>query len=1037
MGVPGFYRWVTQRYPLIRHRMNDPSRPKIDYFYIDFNCIIYNALRSISLSSGGTLEQLFNEVCRYLDLLVQTVKPQVLIFIAVDGPAPFAKCTQQRSRRFVAAKNSNPGSFNTTSISVGTKFMEDLHEKLSEFLHMKVVTDKNWSTPEVIYSSHRTPGEGEHKFFNYLRQRVKQSDYNKSSTHCVYSPDADLVFLCLQTKEKYFYVMREWDGWMGGNDHTGNASLQKLKTSSIDFELLHIPLLREYLTFDFPGVPIDNLVDDFAGFSFLIGNDFIPHFPDVIIQKGDFEFVVQAYQEVVEKMHQYLIKDGAFNKPVLREFLKIVVNKLGNKESIKSKNKPQKQAKPSKINIQRDLLSEARTYLKQKYPKETEENKEFEKELAFAILDSFDWVLQYYTKGCPSWVWCFTYFYAPPLSIVAEYVDQHESHFELDRPPSPFEQLLNILPPQSKDLLPPKLASLMVPPSEIASYYPTDFKVDLNDRAVEHEAVILIPFVDVFKVRKLVDAIIPQLSPEEQKRNQMIPSYSVRKEGLVEFNIDEKLRTIQNSLAYSLKPGQLPPALPSFFNPPVPLSISREVANVQIFKFPSTSDSLIISIDTQRYNTSLPYDINSFVPILGKVVLVNYPFLRPALVIQVLNDSSALEISEDGEIESMKANAKSIIMNLAITYKKEKGIDISKSNIVFGVRELILTNSIETRIMFSNKITYVPYEFTFPTNISNTFDRIPRHIDPLLQVNDTVVVASGPNAGKVGVVKEIRANNTKALVHLKKRILPDGFKECFETDKNEWTAFGSICNKYRVDNSVLAKCFSSLKVENHRDLDIALTLFYEHNVLEGFTRKGKNGFEFSKVAVQTIDAYFQKVPDLLNFFRDFDESHELQDVSLDEIYRSGNEKAKIKQVTDFINWIKGEAPTSKAYLVESDYLTLPQSSLNAAENKLRLGSITDEDLEDVEEPISNLIWSGIQKPKLQIAKLGSRVVSIAECGSIPFGTQGTIAGIDKNTREAFVLSDKEEEYATNMRKRLLSIRGFVQNIDDLFITDFQ
>lgn len=159
MGVPGFYRWITQRYPLIRRRMNDVARPRIDNFYVDFNCIIYNALRLVDTSVS--MDQLFDETCRYLDLLVQIIQPQSVLFIAVDGPAPFAKCSQQRSRRFVAARDRRPGGFDSTSISVGTEFMESLHQVLLSYFEEKTKTDQTWKKPQLIYSSHRVPGEGE------------------------------------------------------------------------------------------------------------------------------------------------------------------------------------------------------------------------------------------------------------------------------------------------------------------------------------------------------------------------------------------------------------------------------------------------------------------------------------------------------------------------------------------------------------------------------------------------------------------------------------------------------------------------------------------------------------------------------------------------------------------------------------------------------------------------------------------------------------------------------------------------------------
>ena len=42
MGIPKFYRWISERYPLISQPIHEDSIiPEYDYLYLDFNGIIH------------------------------------------------------------------------------------------------------------------------------------------------------------------------------------------------------------------------------------------------------------------------------------------------------------------------------------------------------------------------------------------------------------------------------------------------------------------------------------------------------------------------------------------------------------------------------------------------------------------------------------------------------------------------------------------------------------------------------------------------------------------------------------------------------------------------------------------------------------------------------------------------------------------------------------------------------------------------------------------------------------------------------------
>ena len=132
--------------------------------------------------------------------LFAAVRPQKLLYLAIDGVAPRAKMNQQRARRFrtaqeAAEKNAvvaelkeamgltvldddedDQGSeWDSNVITPGTPFMH----KLSDFLRWYVAERVNkggeaWRRCVVILSDASEPGEGEHKIMEYIRQQRTQ-----------------------------------------------------------------------------------------------------------------------------------------------------------------------------------------------------------------------------------------------------------------------------------------------------------------------------------------------------------------------------------------------------------------------------------------------------------------------------------------------------------------------------------------------------------------------------------------------------------------------------------------------------------------------------------------------------------------------------------------------------------------------------------------------------------------------------------------------------------------------------------------------
>lgn len=145
----------------------------------------------------------------------------------------------------------------------------------------------------------------------------------------------------------------------------------------------------------------------------------------------------------------------------------------------------------------------------------------FRNQVARAYVEGLAWVLLYYFQGCPSWDWYYPYHYAPFAADFKGLADMHIT-FEKGRTSRPFEQLMSVLPAASRSALPEVFHDLMLnKDSEIIDFYPEEFEVDLNGKKFAWQGVALLPFIDMPRLLKAVQAKYPLLSAEDTARNGM------------------------------------------------------------------------------------------------------------------------------------------------------------------------------------------------------------------------------------------------------------------------------------------------------------------------------------------------------------------------------------------------------------------------------------------------------------------------------------------------------------------------------------
>ena len=317
--------------------------PVIDNFYLDMNGIVHNCTHGNDPDTKLTEEEMIKKIFMYLDKLFHIVKPQKLMFMAVDGVAPRAKMNQQRARRFKTAReaaqraaeaaenpeesSSNVEPFDSNCITPGTPFMERLAGHLRFFVRHKIAEDPLWQVPTIVFSGHDVPGEGEHKIMEYIRLAKKSPEYEPNLRHCLYGLDADLIMLSLVTHEPHFCLLREIVSYK----NKGQPIREALENPSQEhFVLLQIGLLRDYLHLEFEACEkslpfpfdLERIIDDFVLFCMLVGNDFLPSLPTCDISEGSLDLMFSSYKQLLPKMGGYLTHGESLHRGRFELFLK-------------------------------------------------------------------------------------------------------------------------------------------------------------------------------------------------------------------------------------------------------------------------------------------------------------------------------------------------------------------------------------------------------------------------------------------------------------------------------------------------------------------------------------------------------------------------------------------------------------------------------------------------------------------------------------------------------------------------------------------
>lgn len=543
MGIPFFFRDIVAK-----NRDILTVVPSCDRLFLDFNSVIHMCSAQVMTehttfsNEAERNNMIFKKITEYTDMIVQSCPPTRLLHIAIDGVAPLAKMTQQRKRRHMTAhrneciqefklKHDIPfGVWDSNAITPGTAFMYDLDSYLKN--HYKSHTQPF----EVVVSGPFEQGEGEHKIIHYIKNTIGRETENEIIEPCrykdvIYGLDADLIMLALTCAKSNIFLMRESQQF-GGKQ----TNLSDIPT----FQYVNMDVMRRHVSMFLYQQEDEQYMLDYVFICFLLGNDFLPHPFVMSIRHGGVDQLCEAYREVHRSTQQFCVQrgdDGRFkvNMDVFAKLLQALACKedVRMKEIVKTYFDTPFFDRPNKNILDKymqDIDNMPMRNRKKLFDPEQDPlwrnsyyyhllriNPYTERGQIDNVCEQFVrgllWNVDYYFNGVFSHEWFYPYPFAPPLRDLSSFLQKCsllDMNIQVPMPSAssfitPEEQLVLVLPVQSKQLLPTYVRKIYEDPSiGCMHFFPKKFRIETFLKHQLWECTPILPLLNVSYIKSKI-----------------------------------------------------------------------------------------------------------------------------------------------------------------------------------------------------------------------------------------------------------------------------------------------------------------------------------------------------------------------------------------------------------------------------------------------------------------------------------------------------------------------------------------------------
>ncbi|KAG8511433.1 5'-3' exoribonuclease 1, partial [Galemys pyrenaicus] len=1056
MGVPKFYRWISERYPCLSEVVKEHQIPEFDNLYLDMNGIIHQCSHPNDDDVHFRIsdDKIFTDIFHYLEVLFRIIKPRKVFFMAVDGVAPRAKMNQQRGRRFRSAKEAEDkikkaiekgetlpteARFDSNCITPGTEFMARLHEHLKYFVNMKISTDKSWQGVTIYFSGH------EDKItFKYDIERIIDdwilmgflvgNDFIPHLPHLHINHDA--LPLLYGT---YITILPELGGYINESGHLNLPRFEKYLVKLSNFD-------REHFS---------EVFVDLKWFESKVGNKYLNEAAGIAAEEA------KSYKEKKKSKGQENLCWTALDKSG-----EVVTSK----DNLEDENEDD------------DLFeTEFRQYKRTYYM--TKMGVDVVSEYVFAMtfwLTKLHVMFRQYSGFCTTIIMEFS----PGADI--RNISTLKLHFELGKPFKPFEQLLAVLPAASKNLLPTCYQHLMTSEdSPIIEYYPPDFKTDLNGKQQEWEAVVLIPFIDEKRLLEAMEACNHSLKKEERKRNQhseclmcwydretafTYPSPWPEKFPAIEhcctrykiisldaWRVDiskNKITRVDQKALYFCGFPTLKHIKHKFF---------LKKSGVQVFQQSSRGENMmleiLVNIDSDElvsilFITCLLDKVisveNVASSVLGKSVFVNWPHLEEARVVGV----------SDGDTKT-SGNTEALFGKNCPTIQsgppwRQGTIELDKRSHKYQISQ---NGEVRLEKQWSKQVLPFVYQ-TIVKDIrafDSRFSSI-KTLEDLFPPRSMVFMLGTPYYGCTGEVQDSGDVITEGRIRVVFSIPCEPTLDALIQNQHKYSIKYNpgyvLASRLGVSGYLVSRFTGSIFIgrgsrrnphgDHKANVGLNLKFNKKNEEVPGYTKKVGSEWMYSSAAEQLLAEYLERAPELFSYIA----KNSQEDVFYEDDIWPGENENGAEKVQEIITWLKGH-PVSTLSRSSCDLQILDAAIVEKIEEEVekckqrknnKKVRVTKENIFQilVEKHFLEIIiikFSSLQPLEQQHGvipdrdaefRLFDRVVNVRENFSVPVGLRGTIIGIKGATREADILFEVlfDEEFTGGLTIRCSPGRGY-------------